>query len=367
MRIKHLLASVTVLVVLTAHGASATYNVSEYCQLVTPGTKLPSLDSCQTYYTCQSGGGYIPSACSGTENFDKNSQSCKASSNSVCNIGLDNPCSNVKTEGWVTNPNDCTGWIYCKNGATAGSGPCPNDQMFSYSKQQCIYGKCTNNNQGGDVQIENLCEIMPNYVYFGDFEDCSAWHTCTPELQNGNCKIGLVYNTMRGMCLIDDGNMCNRIVNPDGPPTTPCTSTNSGKSVGDTMICSVYYVCNGTTWVRNSCSTIGQYYDAPSGTCMNRQFAIPEGPCNRCQYAGGKWVNAVDSDCQEYLTCNSDGGVAATGSCTTGQFFNEARQACLSITTNDLPSYKMNNGACGKAPCTTTTPGDDGTTESDTT
>ncbi|XP_075161261.1 peritrophin-48 [Haematobia irritans] len=354
MAAKHLLASVAVLLALMANGASAAYNVSNYCQLVQPGTKLPSMDSCQTYYTCQSNGAYVSSACSGTENFDKNSQSCKAASTTPCVTGLDNPCSALKGDLWVPNPNDCTGWVYCSDGKNAGSGPCPNNQIFSYTKQQCVYGTCTNSDE---VVIQDLCEIMPTNIYFGSFEDCTAWYTCNPDLTSGNCKTGLVYNTVKGMCLKDDGNMCNRVTNPEAPPTKACTSSDKGNTMGDGNICAVYYTCDGTEWVKSTCAS-PTYYDVNTGQCVNRQTAVPETGCNRCQYSTNQWVNAVNSTCQNYLTCNSDRTVSSEGTCAKDQYFNEQRQACVS--TNDgLQSYQTTNGACstgsGSSSSTTST------------
>lgn len=110
--------------------ANAEYNVAQYCQLVKVGTKLPSSDNCQSYYTCFSADIVISAKCSGSDIFDKNAQGCVPKKLKSCKINS------------------------IKNGV-----------------------------------IENLCDIMENEVFFGDFEDCQAWHRCNNDktMSTGQC------------------------------------------------------------------------------------------------------------------------------------------------------------------------------------
>lgn len=176
------------------NGAMAAYNVTHYCQLVETGTKLPSLDNCQTYYTCLANGGYQEDNCLSSQAFNKNTQSCQAASMVGCTAGAANPCEN-KNDGWVQDPSNCVNWIYCSKQQQSGSGSCPVGQYFSNDKGQCIWGQCTNmdDTNGELTEVANLCELMANNKYFGDFEECNAWHMCIDgTMKNGTCNGSLV-------------------------------------------------------------------------------------------------------------------------------------------------------------------------------
>ncbi|XP_061402719.1 peritrophin-48-like [Musca vetustissima] len=344
---KQIFLGIAIVMAICLNGATAEYDVARYCQLVTTGTKLPSLNDCQTYYTCQADGSYQTSTCLNSQSFDKNSQSCKPSSTVTTCIDALSPCANVAGEGWVQDPENCVKWIYCKNQKQSGSGTCPTKQYFSNEAGGCIYGTCTNANDedGGFTEISNLCELMANDVFFGDFESCDAWHKCTSgTMKSGTCNTGLVYNTARGMCLKNDGTMCKRI-SSDNPvtPSEPCTEAQEGDFQGDKNICSVYYQCEAQVWQKLTCKS-GQYYDTIQKTCVARQAAVATEGCNRCQFATVTWVNQVDPTCQGYYTCNSNGTISAEGKCQKDYYFNEKVQACYSD--SDLSSYRDKNGAC---------------------
>ncbi|XP_073840044.1 peritrophin-48 [Musca autumnalis] len=347
---KNLYLGLALFMAVSLNTAMAAYNVTHYCQLVQTGTKLPSLDDCQTYYTCLADGSYQESSCLTAQSFDKNAQACKPASTVPCTAGVENPCENQQVNTWVQDPQDCTKWMYCKNQKVDGGGSCPDGQYFSNEKVACIYGKCTNSNDDDDgdglTEIANLCELMANNVFFGDFEECNAWHKCIDgKMTNGTCNSGLVYNTAKNMCLKNDGTMCSRVGSNAVPPSDPCTSDDEGTYKGDAAVCSVYYQCSSGSWEKLQCDT-GYYYDRISLRCEPRQQAVATEGCDRCEFATVTWVNQVDSTCQTYSTCNSN-GVAypnGDGECKTDYFFNEQLQVCISNAT--LDSYRDNNGAC---------------------
>lgn len=162
------------------------------------------------------------------------------------------------------------------------------------------------------------------------------------------------------MCLKNDGTMCER-TNGNVPvvPTAPCGPANKFAKIGDANVCAMWYICDGTQWVKQTECGPGLYFDTLTSSCKNRQAATPTAGCNRCQYSSSTFVNAVDPFCQDYIYCK--GGVeVSTGTCDAGQFFNEKRQACV-VGTNDFDTYKSNNGACYGD--TSTTVEDDSTTE----
>lgn len=343
---KTVLASVaTILFALVIQNANAEYNVAQYCQLVPSGTRMPSFDSCQNYYTCNSDGTVTAASCTSTQSFDKNSQSCTASSAVNCYYGLSNPCAN-KNNVFVPNVSNCNGWIWCANNAQKGSGNCGTGQVFDAVKGACVYGSCDNDGTGNSANdVQNVCEIMKSGAWFGSFDNCARWNTCNNlEITTGLCQSGLVYNTQQQMCLKNDGTMCDRTNGAaPSPPQIPCNPSNIDQLQGDENVCSVYYKCTGLKWQQLQC-LVGQYFDVPSTQCTSRQLATPEADCNRCQYTNYNFVNAVDPNCQEFLMCTK-GVQTGKGTCADDQFFNEERQGCI-VGTNGLQTYAGNNGAC---------------------
>lgn len=112
------------------------YSVLQYCQLVKSGTKLPSSDSCQKFYSCQSANKITEDKCASTEVFDKDTQSCIVKKLKDCKLDYD------------------------KNG-----------------------------------DIKNICDIMENDIFFGDFKDCQKWHKCKQDkpMSTGKCPEDYVW------------------------------------------------------------------------------------------------------------------------------------------------------------------------------
>ena len=356
-----LLASVAI--VLLASYATADYNAAKYCQLVPVGTKLPSLTSCQTYYICQNNRQVMAVNCTGTNIFDKDYQECVPASVGNCASG--NPCAN-RNKVWVSDANACGVWHYCVNGAVIGSGMCPNNEVFNDASQQCQYGQCSNTamTDNGLPLVDNVCSIMQNEKFFGDFNNCHEWHKCNGMiLQSGICEYGTTYDSSQRTCVYRNGNSCA------GPVSVTCNAAKNGNLTADSNICSVYYQCVSQNsqwlWQRNECP-YGDYYDVNLKDCQSRQAATPIATCDRCEYATTTWVNAVDSNCTEYLTC-SNGREIATGYCSQpNSYFNEKEQICVEGG-NSLPNYRTYNGACALPPSTPSASGNGTTTSSPTT
>ncbi|TMW47743.1 hypothetical protein DOY81_007170, partial [Sarcophaga bullata] len=352
-----LLASVVI--VLLASYAAADYNAAEYCQLVPVGTKLPSLTSCQTYYICQNNGQVSAANCIGTNIFDKDYQECVPASVGNCASG--NPCAH-KNKIWVSDSNTCGVWHYCVNGSVIGSGMCPNNEVFNDASQMCQYGQCSNTvmTDHGLPLVDNVCSIMQNEKFFGDFNNCHAWHRCNGMiLQSGICEYGTTYDSSQRTCVYSNGNTCA------GPVSVTCNAANNGKLTADNNICSVYYQCvsqnNQWSWQRNECP-YGDYYDVNLKDCQSRQAATPIATCDRCEYATTTWVNAVDSNCTEYLTCNN-GREIAIGYCShQNSYFNEEKQMC--VEGGNLSNYRTYNGACALPQSTPPSTSGNGTTPS---
>lgn len=160
----------------------AEYNVTHYCQLVKPGTKLPSLDSCENYYTCLANGQITADSCGSGQVFNKDVQQCGIYK---C---FDNPCQNEHKK-FVPSFTKCGEWHYCENSSSSGVGSCPKGQILDYDLQSCKHGDCSKN--GGDTV--NDCQIMPNGIYFADTKKCENWYKCNGlDKKEGECKDGNV-------------------------------------------------------------------------------------------------------------------------------------------------------------------------------
>ncbi|XP_065361609.1 peritrophin-48-like [Calliphora vicina] len=348
--------------------ANAEYDVAKYCQLVETGTKLPSMNACQTYYICGPGGQPIQANCTDGTVFSKNAQNCVAEANSNCYFGLNNPCENRDKE-FAPNTKACNQWYYCVKNEIAGSGSCAIGQIFSASSGTCVYGHCESGGNGnGYTDVQNVCQIMSDGMFFGDNEQCNAWHKCNGMMKtSGDCRNQLVYDAKSGQCLKNDGNMCDRTggvgsSQAGGPPNdSTCTEATVVKLVGDKQVCSVYYSCElvatGTApktykWLQKKCTN--QYFDVISQQCTSTSSARPYPHCNRCEFTTGNtyWVNDFSVTCSEFNTCKN-GQMISNGNqkpcCPEGYYFNEPAQYCVDTNLNE---YIQNHGACQNYSCT---------------
>lgn len=163
--------------------------MDKLCQLVPAETKLASFSSPQIYFTCLSAGGSVKSTCPDDDVFDKNTQTCVATSQETSNFSNEsNPCQN-KNNTFVANSRGCNWYSYCLNGEIFSNDTCKFGEIFYPQNGTCINGIC-----GDSVNnLFEICKIMPNELYFGDFENCHDWHICSGgKPQNGVCSDSLV-------------------------------------------------------------------------------------------------------------------------------------------------------------------------------
>ncbi|EDW99710.2 uncharacterized protein Dyak_GE22942 [Drosophila yakuba] len=347
MKGKLLLATILCLMGVQALGEDileGNYNVTAVCTAVKVGTQLGSIESCQTYYVCKSTGPEKAS-CQTGYSYDYQRSSCYPSSEVSCYWGVENPCGG-KNATWVPNTFVCGGWFYCLDGESAGSGKCPSNQKFDATTAGCTYGSCATTDSTDGVVLDDLCDVVPPSLYFGDTSDCATWHYCESTstgivLRTGKCDN--IYNALTGQCAYSSTGACSRVTGiPLGDGATVSCTTNGGKTP-DATVCGKYYVCTNKVNVATYCET-GYYFDVKTFTCRTRQLAVPVEGCNRCQYATTMFVNAVNSDnCSTYYYCNKE-GQATLNTCPDDTFFNESAQGCAPD--ENLETYVENNGAC---------------------
>ncbi|KAH8303529.1 hypothetical protein KR018_000904, partial [Drosophila ironensis] len=331
------------------------YNVTAFCSAVPVGTSLGSIVSCDYYYVCGSSGPTNTSCQTGYA-YNYTQQTCQPASQANCYYGLANPCAGKTGEAWVPATGACNQYHYCYDGEDWGIGSCDKGQKFDAVSSQCVWSASCNPEsitvlETDEPTLNNLCSVMPPSIYFGDTLNCSVWNYCNGnELETGNCLSTSPYmNAQTGVCGYNsNGNVCQRVTGDSlGTASTSC----SEGTQPDPNVCGQYQQCIKGQWTTTSCS-YGTYFNVSTSTCVSRLSATPVAGCNRCQYATETFVNAVDSNsCSGYYYCKN--GQATAANCTSGLYFNEQEQGCVSDAS--LASYVQNNGACRGATASSVT------------
>lgn len=336
--------------VLSACGliAGQTDFASTYCLLSGNRVNLGNInDKCQTYYTCSNGKATLNSCPSGLL-YDKNLQKCTSTGSNICQED-GNPCSGLT--GVFAPGQNCGEWYYCQNGKIGRVGNCPPNQYLS--GQECIYGKCPDT---GVPSLSSPCQIMPNGVYFGSTSSCDAWNKCSPgsnQPSTGLCSsnndkptAGLEYlfNPVNGICDLSSNVKCG---SPEQPTEPECNTDNKGVTIPDAVDCSSSWTCDGTTWVKSTCTS--GVYDTNSGKCLPVSQALTSNTCNRCAHVSGSgFIYGVDPTCKTYWYCNNGQGTSAT--CPSGKIFNG-----VGCTSQGTPT-SVACTACSDYPTTYTNP-----------
>lgn len=163
---------------------NAEYEIEKYCKLTQPGIKLPSSDSCEEYYTCGLDEKPSKETCPSNLVFSKDAQGCVPVSEGNCFFGFSNPCQNKHRE-YSYSSKGCNWYSYCYDGKVANNYTCPAGQRFNAAQNICVNGNCGSSKQSA---VLDICNIMPENVYFGDFENCRAWYQCIgTQLRSGFC------------------------------------------------------------------------------------------------------------------------------------------------------------------------------------
>lgn len=342
---------VTLLLATVWHATYAAYDVAKYCSMIKTGTKLPSTDACSQYFTCTSDGKYTTADCGSGNSFDKNKQNCQPSANVDCYIGLENPCVG-KNDAHVPDVSNCGAWFYCLNGEVKAKGKCPAGMALTAGR--CDYYDCA----GGSTPEENetpvaVCDIMPNNKWFGDTLNCNAYYTCKAgaPITGGVCKDSLVFDVQKELCNYEVATDCTRITGeglPGPGVVIPCTTADLGNKKPNPNICSGYLACDGKVWAATSCGT-GQYWDEAGEACVSRQKATPIATCDRCEGSKKAFVNSVDPTCQGYQVCK-DGKKSGTGKCASGYFDEESGACLINAKPTQVDEYAESHGACKAAP-----------------
>ncbi|XP_061402717.1 peritrophin-48-like [Musca vetustissima] len=334
---------------LATHGFSNKFNMNHLCALVNDGLMISSLDACDAYYECQ-GGKAARRICPTNSIFSKEHQSCMPQDQVQCAISSSVPCSGYTVGSWAPVAGSCTDFYYCSQ-----TGPmrasCPYGEYFNPVKQACVYpgeypcsGSSTGMGVDTDISIEdgsgeaadgssisititlplNLCNFIPNGIFFGSPSACSGWNKCVDNvLQSGICANGMEYNVLTMMCEYPQVVTCSQVTNDPFLVPNTCSTKNTKKAG---FSCDTYMVCDGSYYQIAQCPT-GEFYDTVSQQCVDRAEA--RNNCDRCEGSTSSFVNMYSANnCTGYLYC-VNGVEVASGYCANGSYFDERVGACV--------------------------------------
>lgn len=334
------LAQAICYLVLALSATQAEYDVATFCQLAGRDIKLPSLESCRRFYTCNTTEP-IAHLCPAGQFFDKNAQVCKPEKLVDCIDSQEDseqaPCAHRHRE-FIPDPESCNGYIYCVNGIEYWRNQCGPNMIFVDGL--CMYGECQNEQSEQkpkpqpEKELRSVCQIMPNELYFGTTESCHMWLKCeNGQLVSGNCPWNYIFNVNIHSCDYEDLSLCPHItgvsVIPEHQKPQPCDESETGLRKPDTRRCDIFWLCTSEMWIQFTCSP-GQYYDSITHLCRRREDATPIATCSRCEGSNLQFVNMVDPQCQRYGVCSS-GKLLGMGSCPLNTIFSESKQACTHV------------------------------------
>ncbi|SPP84708.1 peritrophin-48 [Drosophila guanche] len=341
-----MLAGLLLLLCACTAPAAANLNMSALCLTVPDGMFVSSQMDCSSYYHCQGATASLMS-CSNGQYFNKDTQTCVASSQSTC-ASKSHPCLGKTVGSFQPDSSSCGGYWYCgDSGAIYGS--CPTGENFNPTTMACVYAyqyacsqSVVDSSSGASPGVEvalNLCSLIENGFYFGSASDCSGWNYCQDNvLHSGTCQNGLVFNVNGKSCGYRSPSSCAQVTNDPSltGAVAPTTCTTSG-TMKNATACNQYYLCTGSSYTLMTCGS-GLYFDTVSQTCVARMQARND--CDRCLGSTKSFVNAYSSSgCNQYLYC-VNGAQKAVETCPDNYYFNEDAGSCVYETE---PAFKCCN------------------------
>ncbi|XP_055905705.1 peritrophin-48-like [Eupeodes corollae] len=311
--------------------------VEDICKMVPAFTKILVPGSCIDWAECGEDGEIIDDGtCLAGWMFDKNTGKCSKSSMVECPFGynLKKPCASEKNGTFLRNPEDCTGYIYCKEGVEQYSA-CPMGLNFNPETKSCVYASeypCPEKEEGNEAN--SICLSVGDNIRMADPNSCTTFKVCNKGvLKTTKCIAGSYFSRELKRCSDWEESDCATAEPTTEEPWSSICGTDDDPIVGfisDEVTCSGYYYCdemeNGKA-DRNpkfaKCSN-GKFFDANSFSCKDRTNVR----ClfDRCEGMDKRFAN-IQGDCTKYTYCN--GGVSSSeGSCPEDFYFDEKTQSC---------------------------------------
>ncbi|XP_030569224.1 proprotein convertase subtilisin/kexin type 5 [Drosophila novamexicana] len=274
----------------------------------TEGETQSDPEDCTKYLICKNGE-FVSASCDSGDYWNSDSDKCEKD-NGQCI-----PC--TCTEGETqSDPEDCTKYLICKNGAfvsaSCDSGDYWNSQSGKCEKDngQCIPCTCTE----GETQ--------------SDSTDCTKYLICkNGAFVSASCDSGDYWNSQIGKCEKDNG-QC-----------VPQTCTD-GETKANPTDCTKYQVCKDGVFVSASCDS-GDYWNSDSGKCEK-----DNGQCVPTTCTDGE-IEVNPADCAGYFECV--GGTMVRRKCASQTYFDTNLKACV-IDTEGVCIPKVCDPECCDVP-----------------
>ena len=313
--------------------------ILDICALMPHGTTILRPGSCTNWIKCSSNEdnnnqGYEEGSCLFGLYYDKNTGKCDLAERVNCPYDSrpNSRCEDEKDDTFLSDPNNCTAYIFCKNGEELHAN-CPGDLVFHPEKAACVYKQdYTCPPQALLPKPHPMCLSISDNRTFADELSCETFHTCQKGvLAIHKCDEGSFFNHLKGSCVPNDRSTCIPTAVEAKPMSTVCGTVDQPK-VGyfsDEESCSGYYFCkkvaNGVDLdpVFANCPN-GFFFDIENLSCRDRLNVQCKG--DRCEGMGNKYVN-IFGDCSSYARC-LDNKLDSVGKCPESYFFDEKTQGC---------------------------------------
>lgn len=322
-------------------------SVKEICKQVAPGTTIINPNTCDKWVRCPSSFSaedYEEGLCVFGLYFNKDTGRCESIKNVVCpyvSVETSNRCSLKEDDTFLEDPNNCSGYIFCKNGKEMQS-TCPYGLIFHSKKAACVHSKdykCTVKKSVANANP--ICKAVPKGLVLANTNDCTKYYKCDEEsqLQSLQCIEGESFNYSTMECVPRDKVICHPLAPELEPQVDVCANENNTVVgyIADKQSCGAYYICAERKEgkpdrkpMHLKCQN-GYFFDSNTWSCRDRMNV----KCyfDRCEGMGNKYVN-VFGDCASYAHCKN-GVTLNNGKCKTGFFFDERSQVC----TQEIISY----------------------------
>ena len=298
-------------------------NSSEYtnlCRVFKQGTQVRVPGKCDEYMVCNGTTAKF-FKCDNNLKYDAKTKKCtdKLDTTKLC----DNHCQGANDGIWVADPTNCRGYYYCLNGKGI-HGNCGAGLHYSETNQMCMYTK-----NSECVDVNNICELVPDGTKFLDEKDCSKYYECKKNNQQTrtSCAKGKYFSKEDENCLEKMNVKCN------AHPKVSCKDSLGKIYVGlksDGATCRGYFNCANKGKVEDidpiwhQCPE-GKFFSDVDQKCVHPVDAVCS--YNRCEGRGTSLVNSSENNCRNYLVCEND-VVVKEVTCGNDFFFDEITQMC---------------------------------------
>ncbi|KAH8327374.1 hypothetical protein KR074_002284, partial [Drosophila pseudoananassae] len=320
---KHIEIFLAVLACLANFSAAASVgDYEELCRLFKNGTLIRKPGTCNQYIECYDGEGTLQT-CPSDQSFDSSKSQCvETLENSHLYCG--NRCEG-KDGVWVSDPTECHKYFYCRDGVSL-AGMCPGYQHFNETSQSCMHGE-----ESICVDVNNICEILPDKMKFRNEDDCASYYECKSGVHVLNTCIT---DKSRKYFDVESGNCVepNKVDCAAHSTQNVCSASKTTVFKSDGATCRGYFLCKALEIVEDlepiwlQCPE-GYFFDEERQVCGKANTVV----CthNRCDGRGTSLVASSSNNCHNYIRC-VDNKEVEEDTCHFDHFFDEAISACSS-------------------------------------